>query len=462
MTAKYGTPYFSNYINSDMKPSDVRSMCCRLRLDLRELRKQNGGNFGAGENTGSVGVVTINLPHLAYISQTESEFFMKLVETMDLAAESLDIKRKIVTGYLERPESAYPYTRAYLTAGLKNHFSTIGIIGMNEACLNAKWLQKDLTHPECIEWANKVLDYMREKLSDYQEKYGCLFNLEATPAESTCRTLARIDKKQFPDIITAAEGDGTPFYTNSTHLPVNKITDVFEALDMEDEMQTKYTSGTVFHAFLGERLPDWRAAMILVRKIAENYKLPYFTISPTYSVCPDHGYLNGEHFTCPNCGKSSEVYSRITGYYRPVQNWNAGKKQEYTQRREYTELSGNGMRNYNSKRNETTQNEMTVENPGQQKDNYICNEAGQACEGDALNHGVIFATPTCPNCKMICAYLDRVGFPYTKWMVDDHLEKVKEYNITQAPTLVIDDGKNEPVILAGAGAIKVYIDAVKK
>lgn len=332
MTSKYGTPYFSNYINSDMKPSDVRSMCCRLRLDLRELRKKAGGFFGSGESTGSIGVVTINLPRMAYLSKDEEDFFKRLAHMMDIAARSLHIKRTVISKLLD--EGLYPYTKRYL-GGFGNHFSTIGLIGMNEAGLNANWLRKDITHKETQIFAKKVLNFMRERLSDYQEEYEELFNLEATPAESTTYRFAKHDKEQFPDIITAAEGDGTPYYTNSSHLPVGYTDDIFEALDIQDELQTLYTSGTVFHAFLGEKLPGWKEAAVLVRKIAENYELPYYTISPTYSVCQDHGYLSGEQYTCPHCGKKTEVYSRITGYYRPVQNWNDGKVQEFKDRKEY-------------------------------------------------------------------------------------------------------------------------------
>ena len=331
MTAKYGTPYFSNYINSDMEPSDVRSMCCRLRLDLRELRKKSGGFFGSGESTGSVGVVTINMPRIAYLSKTEDEFYQRLDHMMDIAARSLKTKRTVITKLLDA--GLYPYTKYYLGT-FENHFSTIGLVGMNEACLNARWLHKDLTDPEALEFTKAVLNHMRERLSDYQEKYGDLYNLEATPAESTSYRLAKHDRNRYPEIITA-NMNGTPYYTNSSHLPVGYTEDIFSALDIQDDLQTLYTSGTVFHAFLGEKLPDWRAAADLVRKIAENYKLPYYTMSPTYSVCHDHGYITGEHFTCPKCGKDTEVWSRITGYYRPVQNWNDGKVQEFKDRKEY-------------------------------------------------------------------------------------------------------------------------------
>ena len=331
MTAKYGTPYFSNYINSDMEPSDVRSMCCRLRLDLRELRKKSGGFFGSGESTGSIGVVTINMPRIAYLAKDEKDFYKRLDALMDIAARSLNTKRRVITQLLD--QGLYPYTKRYLGT-FNNHFSTIGLIGMNEVGLNAKWLKKDLTHPETQKFAQDVLNHMRERLSDYQEKYGDLFNLEATPAESTTYRFAKHDVEAYPGIITA-NMNGTPYYTNSSHLPVGFTEDVFSALDIQDELQTLYTSGTVFHAFLGEKLPDWRAAATLVRKIAENYKLPYYTLSPTYSVCRDHGYLSGEQYACPICGQKTEVYSRITGYYRPVQNWNDGKAQEFRDRKLY-------------------------------------------------------------------------------------------------------------------------------
>ena len=310
MTSKYGTPYFSNYINSDMEPSDVRSMCCRLRLDLRELRKKSGGFFGSGESTGSIGVVTINLPRIAYLATDKADFYRRLDKMMDISARSLKVKRDVITKLLE--EGLYPYTKRYLGT-FSNHFSTIGLVGMNEAGLNAKWLRKDLTNVETQEFAKEVLNHMRERLSDYQEQYGDLYNLEATPAESTSYRLAKHDKAQFPDIITASENDNIPYYTNSSHLPVGYTADIFSALDVQDELQTLYTSGTVFHAFLGEKLPDWKSTAKLVRTIAENYKLPYYTISPTYSICKEHGYISGEHFKCPKCGQPAEVYSRITG-----------------------------------------------------------------------------------------------------------------------------------------------------
>ena len=377
MTAKYGTPYFSNYINSDMEPSDVRSMCCRLRLDLRELRKKSGGFFGSGESTGSVGVVTINIPRIAYLATDEADFYARLDKMMDISARSLKIKRTVITKLLE--EGLYPYTKRYLGT-FANHFSTIGLVGMNEAGLNAKWVRKDMTDKACQEFTKDVLNHMRERLSDYQEEYGDLYNLEATPAESTSYRLAKHDVEKYPDIITASEDENVPYYTNSSHLPVGYTDDIFSALDIQDELQTLYTSGTVFHAFLGEKLPDWKAAADLVRKIAENYKLPYYTMSPTYSVCKNHGYIIGEHFTCPICGEDAEVYSRITGYYRPVRNWNAGKTQEYKERKEYV-IDVDGLKNVN-------------------KDCVKEEVKAQSGNGGLADGNYLFASPTCPNCKI--------------------------------------------------------------
>lgn len=387
MTAKYGTPYFSNYVNSDMEPSDVRSMCCRLRLDLRELRKKSGGFFGSGESTGSIGVVTINLPKIAYLASDEKDFYTKLDKLMDISARSLKIKRTFITKLLDT--GLYPYTKQYLGT-FDNHFSTIGLVGMNEAGLNANWLQKDLSTPEVQKFAKDVLNHMRERLSDYQELYGDLYNLEATPAESTAYRFARSDKKQYPDIITANE-NGTPYYTNSTHLPVGYTDDIFAALDIQDELQVLYTSGTVFHAFLGEKLPDWKSAANLVRKIAENYKLPYYTLSPTYSICKNHGYLSGEVKSCPVCGEKTEIYSRITGYYRPVQNWNDGKVQEFEDRQVYS----------------------------------------------ARNNVKLITTKTCPNCIQAEKILNDAGIIFVKILAEDKPELVASLKIMQAPTLIV-------------------------
>ncbi len=434
MTAKYGTPYFSNYINSDMEPSDVRSMCCRLRLDLRELRKKSGGFFGSGESTGSVGVVTINMPRIAYLSENEEEFYTRLDRLMDISARSLHIKREVISRLLE--EGLYPYTKRYL-GSFDNHFSTIGLVGMNEAGLNAKWLKKDLTHPETQQFTKNVLNHMRERLSDYQEKYGDLYNLEATPAESTTYRLAKHDVEQFPNIITAAEECGTPYYTNSSHLPVNYTEDVFEALDIQDELQTLYTSGTVFHTFLGEKLPNWKAAAALVRKIAENYKLPYYTMSPTYSICKNHGYITGEHYICPHCGAETEVYSRITGYYRPVKNWNDGKAQEFKDRKEY-DVSDSGSR---MKLGAAVKKEETV-------------LPGKSEEGIKT---ILFTTKTCPNCRIATKSLEKAHISYELVDAEENEELVRKYGVMQAPTLVVveEDGVKK---MANASNIKAYAE----
>ena len=431
MTSKYGTPYFSNYINSDMEPSDVRSMCCRLRLDLRELRKKSGGFFGSGESTGSVGVVTINIPRIAYLSENEADFYERLDRIMDVSARSLKIKRNVITKLLD--EGLYPYTKRYLGT-FANHFSTIGLVGMNEAGLNARWIGKDMTHKETQEFTKDVLNHMRERLSDYQEMYGDLYNLEATPAESTSYRLAKHDLKRYPHIITAGEKDGTPYYTNSSHLPVSYTDDVFSALDIQDELQTLYTSGTVFHTFLGEKLPDWKAAANLVRTIAENYKLPYYTLSPTYSVCKEHGYIPGEHFECPECGKKTEVYSRITGYYRPVQNWNDGKAQEYKERKVYDVTKGTpkGVK----------AGEIKV--VGISHGTCCCTEpeVKDVPETRGDDGIILFSRVTCPNCKVVAALLDKKGVAYTKLIADENLDLVAEYGVKQAPTLVvIKDGQ---------------------
>ena len=418
MTAKYGTPYFSNYINSDMEPSDVRSMCCRLRLDLRELRKKSGGFFGSGESTGSIGVVTINLPRIAYLAENEADFYKRLDKLMDISARSLRVKRLVITQLLEN--GLYPYTKRYLGT-FANHFSTIGLIGMNEVGLNAKWLKADLTNEKTQQFAMEVLDHMRERLSDYQEEYGDLYNLEATPAESTTYRFAKHDKEQFPDIITANE-NGTPYYTNSSHLPVGYTEDIFTALEIQDEMQTRYTSGTVFHAFLGEKLPDWKAAADLVRKIAENHKLPYYTMSPTYSVCADHGYITGEQYTCPTCGRKTEVYSRITGYYRPVQNWNDGKTQEYKDRKVYD--IGNSVL------------KGTVE----AKAECVCEAPKAEVKEDAKV--ILFGRVTCPNCRVAEGLLAKAGVAYEKIIADDNKDLCLKYGVKGAPTLVITDGEN--------------------
>ena len=441
MTAKYGTPYFSNYVNSDMEPSDVRSMCCRLRLDLRELRKKSGGFFGSGESTGSIGVVTINLPRIAYLAEDAEDFYKRLDKLMDISARSLKVKREIITKLLE--EGLYPYTKRYLGT-FNNHFSTIGLIGMNEVGLNAKWLRKDMTNKETQEFAKDVLNHMRERLSDYQELYGDLYNLEATPAESTTYRFAKHDKKRYPAIITANE-NGTPYYTNSSHLPVGYTADIFEALDAQDELHTLYTSGTVFHAFLGEKLPDWKAAADIVRKIASNYRLPYYSISPTYSVCCNHGYIAGEEYSCPDCGNDTEVYSRITGYYRPVQNFNDGKAQEFKDRRVYD------VANSHFEKSERTVDHAHCA--------CGCKEEKPAVAVDADAKFLLFATKTCPKCKIAAQLLDKKGIAYEKLFVEDNREFATQLELKQAPTLVIQKGDVFEKI-ADLPAVKEFIETL--
>ena len=431
MTSKYGTPYLSNYINSDMEPSDVRSMCCRLRLDLRELRKKSGGFFGSGESTGSIGVVTINMPRIAYLAEDEDDFYKRLDHMLDVSARSLKIKRDVITKLLG--EGLYPYTKRYLGT-FANHFSTIGLVGMNEAGLNAKWLKKDMTHPETREFTKQVLLHMRERLSDYQEKYGDLYNLEATPAESTSYRLAKHDKRFYPDIITASDKNGgTPYYTNSSHLPVGYTDDIFEALDMQDELHTLYTSGTVFHTYLGEKLPSWKSAANLVRTIAENYRLPYYSISPTYSVCKNHGYIAGEQFICPECGEKTEVYSRITGYYRPVQNWNDGKTQEYKDRVVYSKLDGKQPLYGEKFEIEESDVELSPE------------------------RFILFTTQNCPKCTTAKLFLNQAKISYETVLAEANPDLCREMGIKEAPTLVVVSGDKAEKI-ANPSNIKAFCD----
>lgn len=404
------TPYFT-------MPSGLVTHNCRLRLDLRELRKKSGGYFGSGESTGSIGVVTLNMPRLAYLAKDEADFWKRLDRLMDIAAKSLKVKREFVTKLLE--EGLYPYTKRYLGT-FNSHFSTIGLVGMNECCLNANWIRADLTDSKAQDFTEKVLNHMRERLSDYQEKYGDLYNLEATPAESTTYRFAKHDREQFPDIITASENDDAPYYTNSSHLPVGFTDDIFSALDIQDRFQTLYTSGTVFHAFLGEKMPNWQSAARLVRKIAENYRLPYFTLSPTYSVCPDHGYITGEQWKCPICGKPTEVYSRITGYYRPVKNWNVGKSEEFRERKTY-DIGNSHLRH------------SGPEAP--QGDDAAKHDEEKAKETAPI---LLFTTKTCPNCRIAKAKLDDAGIAYTVIDAEEHPELTSEYGISQAPTLIAD------------------------
>ncbi len=439
MTAKYGTPYFSNYINSDMEPSDVRSMCCRLRLDLRELRKKSGGFFGSGESTGSVGVVTINMPRIAYLSSSKDDFYRRLNKMMDIAARSLKIKRGVITRLLD--EGLYPYTKRYLGT-FDNHFSTIGLIGMNEVGLNANWLRADLTGKKTQEFVKEVLNHMRERLSDYQELYGDLYNLEATPAESTTYRLAKHDRAKWPGIKTAGHEGDTPYYTNSSHLPVDYTRDIFDALDIQDDLQTLYTSGTVFHAFLGEKLPDWKAAANLVRTIAENYKLPYYTMSPTYSICKEHGYLAGEVKNCPHCGKSTEVYSRITGYYRPVQNWNDGKLQEYANRSEYV------IEQSTLKKPMTGMMKVSV---GKDRGDM---EVSVTAPRDVA---YLFTTKTCPNCRLAKEYLKDIA--YIPVDAQESPELVQRYKVTSAPTLIVVNG-DKAQRFTNASAIRSFAEEI--
>ena len=419
MTAKYGTPYFSNYVNSDMKPSDIRSMCCRLRLDLRELRKKSGGFFGSGESTGSIGVVTLNLPRIAYLAKDREDFYKRLDNLMDIAARSLHVKREVCTKLLDN--GLYPYTKRYLGT-FNNHFSTIGLVGMNETCLNANWLRKDLTDPVCQEFAIEVLNYMRNRLIKYQEMYHDLYNLEATPAESTAYRLAKHDREKYPDIITAGKEGETPYYTNSSHLPVGYSEDVFSALDVQDQLQTLYTSGTVFHAFLGEKLPDWKAAANLVKKISDNYKLPYYTMSPTYSICQEHGYITGEAYTCPKCGKKTEVWSRITGYYRPIQNWNDGKVQEFKHRKEYNiESSVMKARDIISDVVEAKQEETQANATG-------------------FDVPTIYVQDHCPKCKGAEQRLQVSGIEHRIVNCSEDMSEAEKLHLTETPTIVDPDG----------------------
>ena len=460
MTSKYGTPYFSNYINSDMEPSDVRSMCCRLRLDLRELRKKSGGFFGSGESTGSIGVVTINMPRIAYLSANEDEFYARLDRLMDIAARSLKVKRTVITKLPN--EGLYPYTKRYLGT-FENHFSTIGLVGMNEAGLNARWIKADMTDPRTQEFTKKVLNHMRDRLSDYQEEYGDLYNLEATPAESTAYRFAKHDVARYPDIVTASSKNcGTPYYTNSSHLPVGFTEDIFAALDIQDELQTLYTSGTVFHAFLGEKLPDWQAAANLVRKIAENYKLPYYTLSPTYSVCKTHGYIVGEKYTCPICGKPTEVYSRITGYYRPVQNFNDGKAQEFKDRKVYNVLGAiadGDMAKYREEKNaekpacEDTPEKAPERDPKKEPEKAAATGA-EALSGDKI---VMFATKTCPNCMAASKMLQENGIEFEKLYVEDERELAQKLGLRNAPTLIVGEDR-----YVGVSGVREFIKKISK
>ena len=466
MTAKYGTPYFSNYVNSDMEPSDVRSMCCRLRLDLRELRNRSGGYFGSGESTGSIGVVTINMPRIAYKARSEAEFYVLLDKMMDISARSLKAKRIIIEKLLE--EGLYPYTKRYL-GSFDNHFSTIGLLGMNEAALNARWLRTDLTDAKAQKFVQKVLNHMRNRLSDYQEEFGDLYNLEASPAESTTYRLAKHDVARWPNIITAAKNeDEAPYYTNSSHLPVGYTDDVFEALTIQDDLQTLYTSGTVFHAFIGEKLPTWKSAANLVKKIAENYKMPYYTLSPTYSICKNHGYITGEQYSCADCGETTEVYSRITGYYRPVQNWNAGKTQEFKARKVYdvkNDISPENAERVVFKKNPTNEEHTAGEHitnifdesvaevkagtgsnqeKSEKQDKSDKSEKPDKNEKPKLQDYsfTLITTEQCPNCITVQAIMNDANIQYEIVEVSKNPEVAKKYSVRSAPTLVVQNGND--------------------
>ena len=372
------------------------------------------------------------MPRIAYLSKDENDFMRRLDRLMDISARSLKVKRTVITKLLD--EGLYPYTKRYLGT-FANHFSTIGLVGMNEAALNANWLRKDMTHPDAQEFTKRVLNHMRERLSDYQEQYGDLYNLEATPAESTSYRFAKHDKEQFPDIITANE-NGTPYYTNSSHLPVGFTEDIFDALDIQDDLQTLYTSGTVFHAFLGEKLPDWKAAASLVKKIADNYKLPYYTLSPTYSICKEHGYLAGEQFTCPHCGGKTEVYSRITGYYRPVQNWNDGKTQEFKDRKVY-DIAHSTLKHSHAIHAET------------------CAQAASP----ALDGPVLFTRDGCPNCKTSKMMLDKAGVKYKIINAEQEAAVTRKYGVKKAPSLLVPDGDGFKTY-DNASEIRRYIESI--
>ncbi len=466
MTAKYGLPYFQNFINSDLKPGDVRSMCCRLQLDLRELKKKTGGLFGSGESTGSIGVVTINMPRIGYLSKTKEEFFERLSRLMDLAKESLEIKRKVVQKNMEN--GLLPYTKRYLGT-LENHFSTIGLVGMNEALLN--FMGVDIGSEEGRKFALEVLDFMRERIKQYQEETGHIYNLEATPAEGTSYRLARIDKEKYPDIITA--GDEEPYYTNSTLLPVNYTEDIFEALDLQDELQTKYTGGTVFHGFLGEELQDVETCKLLVRRIAENYRLPYFTITPTFSICPEHGYIAGEHFECPKCGQETEVYSRVVGYFRPVKNWNNGKREEFKQRLEYRVEQIPPQKSPGEKSGEEREEEIPPEN-------LVSVAGGNGGDGNGMAVAVAGATTTplpgmekegvarylffysnhCPHCPAVKLYLQKVDIPGEHINVEEKAgyDLALKYNVMGTPTVILlDAGGNIIGTEHSVGGLKKWL-----
>jgi ribonucleoside-triphosphate reductase (formate) len=434
MTAKYGTPYFQNFINSDLDPSDVRSMCCRLQLDKRELRKRGGGLFGSDELTGSIGVVTINLPRIGYLADSEDDFYARLFRLMDLAKESLVVKRKVITRLLDA--GLFPYTRRYLP-GFGNHFSTIGLVGMNECCLN--FLGKDIATREGREFALAVLARMRERLSDYQVETGDLFNLEATPAESTSYRLAKHDRARYADIVSA--GKDEPYYTNSSQLSADFTDDIFDALDHQEGLQALYTGGTVFHAFVGEAIEDWRTCRSLVEKIARGYRIPYFTISPTFSVCPNHGYVSGEHFSCPTCSAETEVYSRIVGYYRSIRNWNAGKREEYGKRKNYR-FDGTAETRLPGRPIEAAS--PAVKDPSPDK------QTGAVAGGFPDSSGLfwlLFSRSSCPNCPPVRSFVESLTLEGS--VVDTDTEEgalaAVKYGVLAAPTAIFLDGSSREI-----------------
>lgn len=419
MTAKYGTPYFQNFISSDLDPGDVRSMCCRLQLDKRELKKKTGGLFGSGEKTGSVGVVTINLPRIAYNSETEEEFKERLAHTMEIAKRSLEIKRAVITKFMD--EGLYPYAKRYL-GSFDTHFSTIGLVGLNECALNAKFIGSNLIADKGREFGERVLEFMREKIADFQEETGNLYNLEASPAESTTFRLAKMDKERYSDIIDASTQGEAPFYTNSCHLPVDYTTDIFDALDIQEQLQSKFTGGTVFHTFLGEKITDWKTCANLVKKIAENYRVPYYTISPTYSICKEHGYITGEVEICPDCNRETEVYSRITGYYRPVKHWNDGKQSEYMNRKEYS-----------------------VEKSMESLEESL----------EAVVKKILFTTKTCPRCPEAKKRLEGHDVHYVD--AQEEMEDAARFGIRSVPTLVVLGEDNKFRNYVGVEGIASYL-----
>lgn len=426
-------------------------MCCRLRLDLRELRRKSGGFFGSGDNTGSINVVTLNMPRLAYKSKDEKEFYKNLEHLMDIAARCCKVKRTVLEQYLE--QGLYPYTKRYLKS-FNDHFSTLGVIGMNECCLNARWIRDTIASEKGKQFTLEVLDFMLNKLSDYQEMYGDMYNLEAVPGEGTTRRFANHDKEDYPDIITAGDKtDGSPYYTNSSHLPVDYTEDIFTALDHQDDLQTKYTSGTVFHAFLGEKLPSWQSAMNLTRKIAENYKLPYFTFSPTYSICPEHGYIKGEEWKCPICGKTTEVYSRVTGYYRAVQNFNDGKAHEFADRKEYVvDTDTLDTECEQCKVGFTELPEVKSEDNIESAVRSILSETRKP---------MLFTTATCPNCKMAKKFIAEAGFECDNMLAEENPELVKMYKISSAPTLVVFEN-GQPINIQNVSNIRKYLESINK